>query len=143
MTTPTREFKSLKAKPLEASRDLETFQRPDSVTYVRMQSDEVTSLCPITNQPDFETITIEYSPREKCIESKSLKLYFQSLRDEGAFIEDLASQLAHDVWAAIEPNWVRVTAHQKPRGGISIDAVAALPDDIWAGDVLPPRWPIP
>jgi 7-cyano-7-deazaguanine reductase len=127
LTTPTeRKFESLKPKPLETRKELETFPTPKSVSYVKMVSDEVTSLCPITNQPDFETITIEYSPRELCVESKSLKLFFQSLRDEGAFIEDLSSMIAHLVAVAIDPAWVRVTAHQKPRGGIAIDAVTHL-----------------
>jgi len=127
LTAPSnRQFESLKPKPLETRSGLETFSTPRSVGYVKMCSDEVTSLCPITNQPDFETITIEYAPRGLCIESKSLKLFFQSLRDEGAFIEDLSSMIAHLVANTIDPAWVRVIAHQKPRGGIAIDAVTHL-----------------
>lgn len=127
MTTPTeRQFDALKHKSIEARKQLESFPTPKGVGYVKMFSDEITSLCPITGQPDFEEATIEYSPRDRCIESKSLKLYFQALRDEGAFIEDLSSELAYAVAAAIEPTWVRVTTHQKPRGGISIDAVTHL-----------------
>lgn len=127
MTTPAdREFKALKAKPLETSDGLESFATPHGVTYVKMESDEVTSLCPITGQPDFETITIEYGPRLLCVESKSLKLYFQSLRNVGAFIEDLAAKIADLVATTIEPEWVIVSAKQKARGGITIDAQACL-----------------
>lgn len=125
MTAP-REFKALKAKPLETSDGLESFATPHGVTYVKMESDEVTSLCPITGQPDYETITIEYGPRQLCIESKSLKLFFQSLREQGAFIEDLASSIARLVADTIEPEWVIVSALQKPRGGIGILASATL-----------------
>lgn len=124
--TEKRSFKSLKAKPLEVSDGLESFATPKGVTYVKMESDEVTSLCPITGQPDFETIAIEYGPRDLCIESKSLKLYFQSLRNQGAFIEDLSSIIAHLVVEAIAPTYVLVSATQKPRGGISIVARTLL-----------------
>lgn len=127
MTLPSdRVFQALKAKPLETSDNLETFDTPYGVTYVRMESDEVTSLCPITGQPDFETITIEYGPRRLCIESKSLKLYFQSLRDVGEFIEDLSSKIADLVVEAIQPEWVVVSAKQRPRGGIEILARTRL-----------------
>ncbi len=124
-----RDFQALKPKESEARKKLETFETPPFVKNVVMKSDEVTSLCPITSQPDFETIIIEYTPDKLCIESKSLKLYFFALRDEGAFIEDLAWQIARDVALAAKPVYVQVKAIQKPRGGIEIIATAELQED--------------
>lgn len=122
----TRTFRALGKTGSTPTKDLETFPTPDGVSIVRMTSDEVTSNCPVTGQPDFEVVDIHYAPREKCIESKSLKLYFQALRDEAAFIEDLAAQIARDVSQAIDPAWVQVETTQKARGGISIVARATL-----------------
>ncbi|MCC6174191.1 MAG: preQ(1) synthase [Chloroflexi bacterium] len=89
-----------------------------------MTGDEVTALCPVTGQPDWYTVTIRYVPRERCIESKSLKLYFQTYRNAGVFCEALAAQIADEVLRVVEPASVEVSVHQKPRGGISIDATA-------------------
>ncbi|MCL6611191.1 MAG: preQ(1) synthase [Peptococcaceae bacterium] len=89
-----------------------------------MESDEVTSLCPVTGQPDWETVTIEYEPDKHCIESKSLKLYLWSFREEGHFCEALDSRIAQDVQEACRPKWCRVTVRQKPRGGVKIEATA-------------------
>lgn len=101
---------------------LDIFPSPEHTHYVAMQSDEVTSLCPITGQPDWYTVRIEYGPAESCIESKSLKLYLWSFRDEGHFCEKLADIIATDVYEQVRPHWVEVTLLQKPRGGISIDS---------------------
>jgi 7-cyano-7-deazaguanine reductase len=95
---------------------------------VVLESDEVTSLCPVTGQPDWETVRIEFEPDSLCIESKSLKLYLWSFREEGSFCESLAARIAEDVYAACRPKSVRVLVTQKPRGGITISAEAALPD---------------
>jgi 7-cyano-7-deazaguanine reductase len=89
-----------------------------------MESDEFTSLCPVTGQPDWSTVIIEYAPRNRCIESKSLKLYLWSFREEGIFCEALADRIAADVFAACQPGWCRATVVQKPRGGIKITSVA-------------------
>ncbi|TCL60301.1 7-cyano-7-deazaguanine reductase [Hydrogenispora ethanolica] len=123
-------FEALGKVVREPSRRLETFPKPPGVQTVILESDEVTSLCPITGQPDWETVTIEFEPDQFCIESKSLKLYLWSFRQDGAFCEALAGQIAQDVYEACKPHWCRVTVSQKPRGGITIKAVAA------AGDVL-------
>lgn len=101
---------------------LETFPSPDHTRYVCMTSDEVTSLCPITGQPDWYTVRIEYAPDGLCIESKSLKLYLWSFREEGHFCETLADIIAADVHAQVRPRWVEVTVVQKARGGITIDS---------------------
>jgi len=110
------------------SRALETFPAPQHVTSITFTSNELTTFCPVTHQPDFSTIKIEYQPRHKCIESKSLKLYLWSFRDEAAFCEALSAQIAQDIFNATEPRWCRVTITQNVRGGIVIEAVAELPD---------------
>jgi 7-cyano-7-deazaguanine reductase len=122
------QFKALGNKISEPSRSLEVFPTPDHVRKVVLESDEVTSLCPVTGQPDWETVRIEFEPGPYCIESKSLKLYLWSFRQEGAFCEALAARIARDVYDACEPLWVKVSITQKPRGGITISAEASLPD---------------
>jgi 7-cyano-7-deazaguanine reductase len=100
------------------------FPKPEGVERVVLESDEVTSLCPVTGQPDWETVTIEYAPDKSCIESKSLKLYLWSFRQEGVFCEALAARIAGDIASAYAPFWVEVVVTQKPRGGIRISAKA-------------------
>lgn len=111
--------------PTEAREVLkaEAFPAPD-VQSVTMTGVEFTSVCPRTGQPDFGSVVIEYTPGEKCLESKALKYYLWSYRDEGAFCETLAGRIADDVVYAIAPRRVRVTVHQNVRGGIAIVAVA-------------------
>jgi len=121
------EFKSLGKTTRAPSRELETFPTPPSVTKVVLESDEVTSLCPVTGQPDWETVRIEFEPGNLCVESKSLKLYLWSFREEGVFCEALAARIAKDVFDAIKPKSVAVSITQKPRGGITISAEARLP----------------
>lgn len=103
---------------------LEVFPAPARVATVSLVSDEVTAVCPITGQPDFYTVVISYTPGPSCIESKSLKLYLQSFRNEGVFCEDLAARILADVEAAAAPAGCSVTVTQKPRGGITITATA-------------------
>jgi 7-cyano-7-deazaguanine reductase len=104
---------------------LETFPNP-GVSHVEMTSDELTAMCPVTDQPDFYVATIEYWPGDLCLESKSLKLYLSGYRNEGHFCEALAVKIRDDVVEALElaPDKVRVTLRQKARGGISITATA-------------------
>ena len=103
---------------------LETFAAPRTVTDVSMTSDEVTAVCPVTGQPDQYTVTIRYTPNALCIESKSLKLYFQQFRNEGIFCEAFAARIARDVMDTIKPVRVTVNVVQKARGGITISAEA-------------------
>ena len=102
---------------------LETFENP-GVALVEMTSDELVAMCPITNQPDMYVATIEYEPDRLCLESKSLKLYLASFRNEGAFCEALAVRIRDDVAAALGlgAERVTVTLEQKARGGITIVA---------------------
>ncbi len=106
---------------------LETFPAPAHCTRVRFTTDEVTSLCPITGQPDFSTVVIDYEPNGRCIESKSLKLWLFGWRDKAAFAEQLAVDIATEVHQAAAPKRVTVTVTQHVRGGIVTEAVAELP----------------
>jgi 7-cyano-7-deazaguanine reductase len=101
----------------------EAFPAP-KVQSVTLTGVEFTSICPRTGQPDFGSVVIEYTPGERCLESKALKYYLWSYRDEGAFCETLAGRIADDVVFAIAPRRVRVTVNQNVRGGIAIVAVA-------------------
>jgi 7-cyano-7-deazaguanine reductase len=102
---------------------LETFANP-GVADVELVSDELTAVCPITGQPDLYRITIGYRADELCLESKSLKLYLSSFRNEGAFCEALAVRIRDDIAAAVKlpADQVRITLEQKARGGITITA---------------------
>jgi len=102
---------------------LETFPNP-GVSKVEMTSDELAAMCPVTNQPDMYTVTIEYAPDALCLESKSVKLYLMQFRNEGHFCEALAVRIRDDVAAALElpPDAVRIALRQKARGGITIVA---------------------
>jgi 7-cyano-7-deazaguanine reductase len=122
------QFKALGKKTAGPSRSLDVFPAPAHVGKVVLESDEVTSLCPVTGQPDWETVRIEFQPGPYCIESKSLKLYLWSFREEGVFCEAFAARIAQDVYEACHPAWVTVTVTQKPRGGVTISAQASLPD---------------
>jgi 7-cyano-7-deazaguanine reductase len=112
---------SLPASPAEAR--LETFANPHpgAVYVVRFACPEFTSLCPITGQPDFAHIVIDYVPGKACVESKSLKLYLGSFRNEGAFHEDCTLAIAKRLIAAMKPRWLRIAGAWYPRGGIPID----------------------
>jgi 7-cyano-7-deazaguanine reductase len=103
---------------------LECFEAPAGCTRVRFVTDELTSLCPITGQPDLSTLTIDYRPDRRCVESKSLKLYLWSFRDRRVFAEALAVEIADEVMATAEPFEVTVVLAQHVRGGIALEATA-------------------
>lgn len=107
-------------------RQLDTFDLPKSNQEVVYTSDEVSSLCPITGQPDWYTISIQLFLSPTGIESKSLKLYLQSFREEGVFCEEFAHVIAYDVLEATKALGVTVEVLQKPRGGVSIKATSLL-----------------
>jgi 7-cyano-7-deazaguanine reductase len=119
------EFVALGQAGSDAYVGLETFENP-GVARVELTSDELTAVCPITGQPDLYLVTIEYEPGPLCLESKSLKLYLASYRNEGVFCEALAVRIRDDVAGALElaAAKVRVTLQQKARGGITITATA-------------------
>lgn len=109
---------------------LETFENPYpgrsyQITHV---APEFTSVCPITGQPDFGTITIEYVAGDLCVELKSLKFYLQSYRNEGAFYEEVTNHILNDLVAALKPVRMTVTGAFTPRGGMHSTLVASYPD---------------
>lgn len=120
------DFKALGKPMSKPSKELESFPAPPHVTVVRFTSDELTSFCPVTNQPDFNKVEIEYHPDELCVESKSLKLYLWTFRDEHIFGEGLANTIAEDLVAALAPFYCRVTLIQNIRGGLQLTAVAEI-----------------
>lgn len=102
---------------------LETFvnKHPENDYFVKFNCPEFTSLCPITGQPDFATITISYVPNIRMVESKSLKLYLFSFRNHGDFHEDCVNIIMKDLIALMDPKYIEVWGKFTPRGGISID----------------------
>ena len=88
---------------------------------IKLTCPEFTSICPITSQPDFAHIIIDYVPKNKIVESKSLKLYLFSYRNHGAFHENCTVQIAKDIIYCIKPKWFRISGFWYPRGGIPID----------------------
>jgi len=123
--TRTTEFVALGHAGSKHYAGLETFPNP-GVAYVEMTSDELVAVCPVTGQPDLYVAAIEYSPKERCLESKSLKLYLNGFRNEGAFCEALVVKIRDDVAEALGlgADDVTVTLEQKARGGITITATA-------------------
>ena len=103
---------------------VEVFPAPTHVTTVRFTSDEVSSICPVTSQPDLAKVVIEYGPDQFCIESNSLKLYLWRFRDKAMFAEALAAEIANEVMITVKPHWAKVELTQRPRGGIEVHAVA-------------------
>ena len=88
---------------------------------IRLTCPEFTSICPVTSQPDFAYIIIDYVPNQFIVESKSFKLYLLGYRNHGAFHEDCTITLAQDIIELLLPNWLRIAGYWYPRGGIPID----------------------
>jgi len=112
--------------PTEPSRlTLEVFQNPTKGAYsVTFGTGEITSCCPVTGQPDFGSIQIAYQPNEVCIESKSLKLYLQSYRNQQTFWEHMINRIADDLYAVLQPARLSVVGEMNPRGGVAMKVVA-------------------
>ena len=110
---------------------LETFSNPARRLYwIRFESSDFTSLCPITGQADFAEITIDYQPGTRCLETKSLKFYLASYRNERAFNEEVANRILDDLVQACRPRKMRVRAEFASRGGICLTINASFPDDL-------------
>lgn len=109
----------------QASKQLETFDNaaPERDYTIHIETPEFTCLCPKTGQPDFATIKIDYVPDLKCVELKSLKLYFWTYREEGGFHEKLTNQILTDLVATIDPRFMRVTGIFNVRGGVYTNVV--------------------
>ena len=101
---------------------LEAFPNPfeDNDYNIHLETAEFTSLCPKTQQPDFAKITVDYIPKDKCIESKGFKLYMFSFRSEGAFMERITNTILNDLVALVDPKWMRVVGDFAPRGGVGL-----------------------
>jgi 7-cyano-7-deazaguanine reductase len=123
---------TLLGKQARPVRKLETFPNHNqSRDYmVTLQTEEFTCVCPKTGQPDFAKIKIQYIPDKKIIESKSLKLYLWSFRNEGVFHEHVTNIILDDLVAALKPRWCKVNAEFAVRGGIGITVEAEYPDKI-------------
>ncbi len=126
-----------KSNPNEAR--LESVSNPyRDVDYVaRLSTKEFTSLCPITSQPDYANIVIDYIPSDKLVESKSLKLFFQSFRNHGDFHEACTIYIAQRIIKEVSPKWLRICAYWAPRGGIPIDVffqTSSPPSNIYIED---------
>ncbi|MEM1376874.1 MAG: preQ(1) synthase [Pseudomonadota bacterium] len=123
--------------PSEA--ELERVKNPQAdISYnVRFTAPEFTSLCPMTGQPDFAHLVIDYVPGEWLVESKSLKLYLTSFRNHGAFHEDCTLSIARRLVEFLDPKWLRIGGYWYPRGGIPIDVfwqTGEMPKDVWIPD---------
>ncbi|HEY5740675.1 MAG TPA: preQ(1) synthase [Gammaproteobacteria bacterium] len=117
----------------QPSTTLETFDNPNPGRdyTIHIDTPEFTCLCPMTGQPDFATIEIEYVPDRLCLELKALKLYFWSYRDQGAFHEAVTNRILDDLVAAIAPRFMRVNADFNVRGGVYTRVVAEHRADGW------------
>ena len=119
---------------------LDSVKNPHSDTSysIRLTAPEFTSICPITAQPDFGNIIVDYIPRKMIVESKSFKLFLFSFRNYGAFHEDCTIKIAKKIINCIEPKWIRVVSFWNPRGGIPIDVFfqkGKKPSDIYIHDL--------
>ena len=122
----------------EAAR-LESVSNPhtDRDYLVRFTAPEFTSLCPVTGQPDFAHLVIDYVPDARLVESKSLKVYLASFRNHGAFHEGCTLDIAKKIEGAIAPKWLRIGGYWYPRGGMPIDVFwqsGPPPADLWLPD---------
>lgn len=108
------------------SKKLEAFpnHNPERYYRVTLETDEFTCLCPMTGQPDFASIRVEYVPDKFVVESKSFKLYLWSYRDEGAFHEHVVNTILDDLLKVLDPHWCKVTGIFNIRGGIGITVEA-------------------
>ena len=107
----------------------------DTDYVARFTAPEFTSICPVTGQPDFAHLVIDYAPDQWIVESKSLKLYLASFRNHGAFHEDCTVRIGKDLVGLLKPRWLRIGGYWFPRGGIPIDVFwqsGKLPEGVWA-----------
>ena len=128
---------SLPARPEDALLDYVPNPRPGRPYLVRFTAPEFTSLCPVTGQPDFAHIVIDYAPGDWLVESKSLKLYLTAFRNHGAFHEDCTVAIGKRLAELLSPKWLRIGGYWYPRGGIPIDVfwqTGTPPEGLWLPD---------
>ncbi len=119
--------------PTKPSKTLETFDNPhpERDYTIEIETPEFTCLCPKTGQPDFATMFLDYVPDRKCVELKSLKLYYWSYRDEGAFHEAVTNKILDDLVAATSPRYMRLRARFNVRGGLYTTVTAEYRQPGW------------
>jgi len=125
------------ASPDEAVLERVPNPQADALYLARFTAPEFTSLCPVTGQPDFAHLVIDYAPGDWLIESKSLKLYLAAFRSHGAFHEDCTVAIGRRIVATAEPKWLRIGGYWFPRGGIPIDVFwqsGPPPEGLWLPD---------
>ena len=128
---------ALPTNPETATLDKVPNPHPDTLYLVRFACPEFTSLCPVTGQPDFAHLVIDYIPKDTLVESKSLKLFLASFRNHAAFHEACTIAIAKRLLEALAPVWLRIGGYWYPRGGIPIDIFyqsAAPPSGVWIPD---------
>ena len=128
---------ALPASPDEARLDRVKNPHADTNYMARFTQPEFTSLCPVTGQPDFAHLVIDYVPDKWLVESKSLKLYLASFRNHGAFHEDCTVRIGKDLAALLAPRWLRIGGYWYPRGGMPIDVfwqTGRPPEGLWLPD---------
>jgi len=132
----------LPASPAEAVIECVPNPHPGKLYAARFTCPEFTALCPITGQPDFAHLVIDYVPQDLLVESKSLKLFLSAFRNHGAFHEDCTLTIAERLVAAAAPRWLRIGGYWYPRGGIPIDVfyqTGVPPEGLWLPDAgVPP-----
>ena len=109
------------SSPDEANLERVPNPHPDSLYLARFVAPEFTSLCPVTGQPDFAHLVIDYAPADWLVESKSLKLFLTSFRNHGGFHEDCTLRVGKEIAELLDPRWLRISGYWYPRGGIPID----------------------
>ncbi|WP_395696526.1 preQ(1) synthase [Methylocella sp.] len=125
------------ASPDEATLERVPNPHPGALYLARFTAPEFTSICPVTGQPDFATLMIDYVPGDWLVESKSFKLYLGAFRNHGAFHEDCTLRVGKDLVDALAPRWLRIGGYWYPRGGIPIDVfwqTGAPPEGLWLPD---------
>jgi len=123
----------LPANPDEAKLEIFSNQRPGRRYWITLNCPEFSSLCPVTGQPDSAKIVIRYVPGQVCVETKSLKFYLASFRNQPAFNEEIVNRILDDLVAAMQPLELVVRGEFAPRGGIQLTAEATYPASISAG----------
>jgi len=128
---------AIPANPDEAVLEVVANPQAGELYLARFTAPEFTSLCPVTGQPDFAHLVIDYAPEAWLVESKSLKLFLASFRNHGAFHEDCTLAIGKRIVAAAAPRWLRIGGYWFPRGGIPIDVfwqTGTAPDGLWLPD---------
>jgi len=128
---------TMPASPEEAQLDRVPNPHPDTLFVARFTQPEFTSLCPVTAQPDFAHLVIDYVPKEWMVESKSLKLYFNSFRNHQAFHEACTVDIGKTLVELLDPHWLRIGGYWYPRGGMPIDVFwqhGQQPEQVWVPD---------